>query len=49
MFIRYIYVSTFFVMYCVYHVLWQNICIKNQDIYLFKNYTSVSSKPSKAQ
>ena len=26
----------------------QNICIKNQDIYLLKSYTSVSSKRSKA-
>ena len=25
----------------------QNTCIKNQDIYLLKSYTSVSSKPSK--
>ena len=24
----------------------QNLCIKNQDIYLLKSYTSVSSKPS---
>ena len=25
----------------------QNICVKNQDIYLLISYTSVSSKPSK--
>ena len=26
---------------------YQNICVKKQEIYLFKSYTTVSTKPSK--
>ena len=38
-------------MYVCMYVMYkcQNICIKNQDIYLLKSYISVSSKPSKTQ
>ena len=39
-----IYIYIYITLYVIYKC--QNICIK-KDIYLFKSYTSVSSKPSK--